>query len=386
MVGWEEQQQPLWQKKFFDYIEKIMIDRNQIRNIDWVLIGLLILNSAIGIAFIYSSSHYLPGNHSLKQFVWLFVALTALFVFLSVNYRVLVAYSLYFYSIAIIILSGILLFGRLTAGTKSWIVLPFFQIQPSEITKITVILVLAHMFSTYRRDSLSFVHGFLSILIVGIPVLLVGLQPDLGTALTYIPILLAVFVMVGLKKRTVIILVILALLLGIVGWSVILKEYQKERITTLLSPEKDPLGSGYHTIQSKIAIGSGGFLGKGYKKGTQSQLRFLPARHTDFIFSVIGEEFGFIGVIVTFLVYFLFLARLFQSVTKSIDRAGVFIIYMVAGMIAFQFLANVFMTIGLFPIAGVPLPLISYGGSSLLTNYLAVSLVINVRMRRFVNV
>jgi len=127
-------------------------------------------------------------------------------------------------------------------------------------------------------------------------------------------------------------------------------------------------------------------LGKGYKKGTQSQLRFLPARHTDFIFSVIGEEFGFIGVFITFLLYFLFLARLFQSVAKSRDRVGVFIIYMVAGMIAFQFFVNVFMTIGLFPITGVPLPLISYGGSSLITNFLAVSLVINVRMRRFVNV
>jgi rod shape determining protein RodA len=214
----------------------------------------------------------------------------------------------------------------------------------------------------------------------------VGLQPDLGTALTYIPILLAVFVITGLKKKTVIVLVILALLLGIVGWNVILKDYQKDRITTLLSPDKDPLGSGYHTIQSKIAIGSGGFLGKGYKKGTQSQLRFLPARHTDFIFSVIGEEFGFIGVTATFLLYFLFLARLFQSATKSRDRAGVFIIYMVAGMIAFQFFVNVFMTIGLFPIAGIPLPLISYGGSSLITNFLAVSLVLNVRMRRFVNI
>jgi rod shape determining protein RodA len=174
--------------------------------------------------------------------------------------------------------------------------------------------------------------------------------------------------------------------LGIVGWSVILKEYQKERITTLLSPGKDPLGAGYQTIQSKIAIGSGGFLGEGYKKGTQSQLKFLPARHTDFIFSVIGEEFGFVGVVGTFLLYFLFLARLFQSVTKARDRAGVFITYMVAVMIAFQFIVNVLMTIGLFPIAGITLPLISYGGSSLLTNFLAVSLVINVRMRRFVNV
>jgi rod shape determining protein RodA len=274
----------------------------------------------------------------------------------------------------------------LTAGTKSWIVLPFFQIQPSEIAKIAVILVLALLFSNYRRESLSLGHGLLSILIVGAPVLLVGLQPDLGTALTYIPILLAVFVIVGLKRRTVIILIVMALLLGIVGWNVLLKDYQKVRITTLLSPEKDPLGSGYHTIQSKIAIGSGGFLGKGYKKGTQSQLRFLPARHTDFIFSVIGEELGFAGAIVTFLLYFLFLARLFQSVSKSRDRAGALIIYMVAGMIAFQFFVNVFMTIGLFPITGVPLPLLSYGGSSLLTNFLAVSLVINVRMRRFVNV
>jgi rod shape determining protein RodA len=363
-----------------------MIDRNQLQNIDWGLIGLLILNSVIGIAFIYSSSHYLPGNHALKQFFFLLVAITALFVLLTINYSVLVTYSLYFYSIAIIVLSGILLFGRLTAGTKSWIVLPFFQIQPSEITKILVILVLAHIFSAYKRDALSFGYSLLSILIVGIPILLVGLQPDLGTALTYIPILMAIFVVVGLKKRTIIFLVIMALLLGIVGWSFILKDYQKERITTLLSPEKDPLGSGYQTIQSKIAIGSGGFLGKGYKKGTQSQLRFLPARHTDFIFSVIGEEFGFVGVIGTFLLYFLFLARLFQSVTMARDRAGVFITYMVAVMIAFQFFVNVLMTIGLFPIAGIPLPLISYGGSSLLTNFLAVSLVINVRMRRFVNV
>ena len=363
-----------------------MIDRNQVRNIDWVLIGLLILNTVIGIVFIHSSSQYLPGNHSLKQFFFLIAGLAALFLFLSVNYTVLVAYSLYFYSIAIIILSGILLFGRLTAGTKSWIVLPYIQIQPSEITKITVILILAHIFSHYRRESLSFGHGVLSILIVGIPVLLVGLQPDLGTALTYIPILLVVFVMVGLKRRTVIIFVILALVLGIIGWSAVLKDYQKERITTLFSPDKDPLGSGYQTIQSKIAIGSGGFLGKGYKRGTQSQLRFLPARHTDFIFSVIGEEFGFIGVTIMFLLYFLFLARLFQSVSKARDRAGAFIIYMVAGVIAFQFFVNVSMTIGLFPIAGIPLPLYSYGGSSLLTNFLAVSLVINVRMRRFANV
>jgi rod shape determining protein RodA len=363
-----------------------MLDRNQIASIDWILIGLLVLNSLIGVAFIHSSSHYLPGNYALKQLLWILVGLVALFLFLTLNYQYLVAYSIYFYAIAIVILSGILLFGRLTAGAKSWIVLPFFQIQPSEIAKIAVILVIAHVFSSYRRTSLTFGHSLLSGLIVGIPVVLVGLQPDLGTALTYVPLLLAVFVLAGLKRRTLVILVILALLIGILGWNVFLRDYQKERVTTLLSPEKDPLGSGYHTIQSKIAIGSGGFLGKGYKKGTQSQLRFLPARHTDFIFSVIGEEFGFVGVVIAFLCYFLLLFRLFQSVKNSRDRAGVYIIFMVAMMISFQFFINVFMTIGLFPIAGIPLPLVSYGGSSLISNYLAVSLVINVKMRRFVNI
>jgi rod shape determining protein RodA len=283
-------------------------------------------------------------------------------------------------------LAGILLFGQLTAGTKSWIVLPFFQIQPSELGRIAVILVLAYIFSEYKKDTLSVGLGLAGSLVVGVPVLLIALQPDLGTALTYLSLLLAAFVLAGLKKKTVIVLVVLALLFGAVGWSVLLKDYQRDRLTTLVTPEKDPLGSGYHITQSKIAVGSGGLLGKGYKKGTQSQLRFLPARHTDFIFSVIGEEFGFIGVIAAFLCYFLFLRRLFQSVTKSRDRAGVYIIFMVSVMIAFQFFINVFMTIGFFPVAGVPLPLMSYGGSSLLTNFLAVSLVINVKMRRFANV
>jgi len=179
---------------------------------------------------------------------------------------------------------------------------------------------------------------------------------------------------------------IVAIILCLVGWNFGLKEYQRKRITTLIFPQEDPLGAGYHILQSKIALGSGGFLGKGYKRGSQSQLKFLPARHTDFIFSVVGEEFGFMGVILVFLSYYLFLLKLFRSVEKSRDRAGVYIVFMVAIMISFQFFINVMMTIGLFPIAGIPLPLLSYGGSSLLTNYLAVSLVLNVKMRRFANV
>jgi len=363
-----------------------MIDRNQLQNIDWILILLLLLNSAVGVAFIHSSSQLLSGDYALKQFFWILAGLAALALLVSIDYRYLVAYSPYLYAFFVLVLAGITFFGRQTAGIKSWIVLPFLQIQPSEAGKLVVILVLAHVFSGYRRDILSLGKALASGFLVGIPMVLMIFQPDLGTALTYIPILLAAFVLAGLRKSTLVAFLILALLGGVLGWNVVLRDYQKQRLTTLLAPQKDPLGAGYHTLQSKIAIGSGGFLGKGYKKGSQSQLRFLPARHTDFIFSVIGEEVGFLGVSGVFLLYCLFLARLFLSADKARDRAGVFITFMVSVMIAFQFFINVFMTVGLFPVTGVPLPLLSYGGSSLITNYLAVGLVLNVKMRRFVNV
>jgi rod shape determining protein RodA len=363
-----------------------MIDRTHLLHIDWILIGLLLLNSFIGVAVIHSSSHYLPGQFHLKQMFWIAISLIALFVFLAVDYNYLVTYSPYFYAVLVIILGGMLLFGIVIAGTKSWIRLPFLQIQPSELMKIAVILLLALLFFGYKRRFLSLAKGIQASGLVFLPVALISLQPDPGTAFSYLLILFAALILAGLTKKTIVILLILAVVGGFFGWNFLLKEYQKERLVTLVSPEKDPLGSGYHVLQSKIAIGSGGFLGKGYKKGTQSQLKFLPARHTDFVFSVIGEEFGFMGVVGVLVCYFLFLARLFQSCSKSRDRTGVYIIFMVAVMISSQFIINVFMTIGLFPIAGIPLPLLSYGGSSLLTNYLAVSLVLNVKMRRFVNV
>ena len=363
-----------------------MIDQTQFRNIDWVLIGLLILNTLVGIAVIYSSSHYLPGNYHLKQILWMVVSLIALIAFLYLDYNVLVTYSLYFYVICLVILALILVFGRLIAGTKSWIRFEFFQIQPSEITKIALILLLAKVFADFKSRSVPRREGFLSAVLVFIPVSLIALQPDLGTALSLLPILLGSFILAGMSKRTLIMLLVSALIVGALGYGFFLKDYQRERITTLVFPEEDPLGSGYHILQSKIAVGSGGLLGKGYLKGSQSQLRFLPARHTDFIFAVVGEELGFLGVVFISTLYFLLLARLFQSVNLSRDRTGVYIIFMVAVMITCQFFINVFMTIGFFPIAGIPLPLLSYGGSSLLTNYLAISLVLNVKMRRFVNI
>jgi rod shape determining protein RodA len=363
-----------------------MIDRNLIQNIDWILIGLLILNSVFGVVFIYSASHYLPGDYYLKQILWIVLSLIALFLILSIDYKTLVTYSFYLYIVIIGILAGILFFGKFLGGARSWIKLPFFYAQPSEITKIVIILFLTAIFSKFRYEYLSRKKGLISGVLIALPIFLVGLQPDLGTALSYVPIYLASLILAGLNRKAIVYMLIFTIILGVFGWSFVLKDYQKKRLTTLIFPGKDPLGSGYHIIQSKIAVGSGGFLGKGYKKGTQSQLRFLPARHTDFVFSVIGEEFGFIGVVLTMFFYLIFLLRLFQSIGYSSDREGVYIVFLVSIMIAFQFLINVMMIIGLFPVAGVPLPLLSYGGSSLLTNYIGVSLVLNVKMRRFVNV
>lgn len=363
-----------------------MIDRNLLRQIDWILIGLLLLNSIIGVLFIYSSSHYLPGRHFLKQMIWIVLSSVALFLFLSLDYKRLVSFSPYFYILGLGLLGGVVVFGEVGAGVWRWIRLRFFQFQPSELMKIVLILLLAHVFARYTREYLAWKKLLLSGALTAVPVFLVAIQPDLGTAFSYIPILLAAFLLAGVNKKTFVFILIVAVVLSVLIWSFGLKDYQKKRLTTLISPEKDPLGSGYHITQSKIAIGSGGFAGKGYMKGTQSQLRFLPARHTDFVFAVIGEEFGFIGVLVVLTCYFLFLFRLYQSVPLSRDRAGIYIIFMVAVLISYQFLVNVMMIIGLFPISGTPMPLVSYGGSSLLTTYLCIALVLNVKMRRFVNV
>jgi len=363
-----------------------MIDRRVFRDIDWVLIGLAVLNAVIGVVFIFSSSHFLPGNYYVRQALWVLFSLSVLFVVLAVDYKVLMTYSPYLYLASLVVLVGMLLFARLVAHTKSWITLPFFQIQPSEVAKLTVILLLARLFSEYKKSTLASHTAAQAIVLVLIPFVLVAAQPDLGTAMTFVPILLAAFFLAGLKRRTIAILLIVSLAAGFVAWNFGLRDYQKRRLTTLVNPGQDPRGAGYHILQSKIAIGSGGLTGKGFGKGSQSQLRFLPARHTDFIFSVIGEETGFAGVFLVLLAFFLLLARMFASAAKARDRAGVYIVFMASVLLAYQFLVNTMMIIGLFPVTGVPLPLLSYGGSSLLSHFIAIRPVINVRMRRFAHI
>ncbi len=363
-----------------------MIDRRLVRDIDWVLIGLLLLLSAVGVVFVYSSSRFLPGNYAVRQFLWIGISLLAMFAVTLVDYKFLVSYSLYFYLLINAVLAGTLLFTRLIAGTRSWITFGVFQAQPSELAKIVMILVFARLFADYRHAFLTTRYTVITVFLVAVPLVLIALQPDLGTALLFCAIVGGVFILAGLRRKTIVILLLVALVIGVGGWTTFLQDYQKKRLTTLLNPGRDPMGYGYQVMQSQIAIGSGGFSGKGYTKGSQSQLRFLPARHTDFIFSVIGEELGFLGVFVVMALYFLLLARMFLAAKYSRDRAGVYIVFMASILIAFQFLVNVLMIIGLFPVTGVPLPFLSYGGSSLLSSYLACGLILNVKMRQFVHV
>jgi rod shape determining protein RodA len=364
----------------------IMIDRRLIEEIDWVLLGLILLQSLVGVLFIYSSSHFLSGGFYLRQLVWIGLSLLALFIVLAVDYKFFVALSGYLYALVVALLAATLVFAKLVAGTKSWISLGLMQLQPSELAKIAMILVLARFFADDKREFLTTRRTLAALFIAGLPFLLIVAQPDLGTAMTFLAIIGGAFILAGLRRKAVVGLVLAALVLGVGGWNVVLKDYQKKRVTSLINPAGDPRGSGYQVIQSKIAIGSGGLTGKGFQKGTQSQLRFLPARHTDFIFSVIGEETGFLGVLAVIAVYFALLARMFLSVAKARDRAGVYIIFTATLLIAFQFLVNILMIVGLLPVVGITLPFFSYGGSSLLASYVACGLVLNVKMRRFANV
>jgi rod shape determining protein RodA len=364
----------------------MMIDRRLVQEIDWILLGLVLLHSFIGVFFIYSSSHFLAGNYHVRQLIWIGASLIALVLVLVIDYKFFVSLSVYFYGLTVALLAVTLVFAKFIAGTRSWLTLGLMQFQPSEMAKIVLILLFARLFAEYKSAYLTPQYTWLALLLSGAPLGLIILQPDLGTAMTFVAIIGGAFVLAGLKKKTIVTLLLAALVLGVGGWNFGLKDYQKNRLTTLLNPLHDPRGSGYQVIQSKIAIGAGGLAGKGFMKNSQSQLRFLPARHTDFIFSVIGEEAGFLGVFVVIGLYFLMLTRMFLAVAKARDRAGVYIVFTASLLIAFQFLVNILMIIGLFPVVGITLPFLSYGGSSLLTSYVACGLILNVRMRRFANV
>jgi len=363
-----------------------MFNRLQLREIDWVLVGLIVANTLVGILLIFSAAYYSGGGYAVKQLMWMAVGLVVFFLTISIDYKVWMAFAPYLYGLFALFMTALFIFGRTIAGSRSWFRIAFMGGQPSELAKVVVILVLARVFAEYRASFATPGTIALCFGLVGLPVGLILLQPDFGTAMCFMPILFGALILAGLNKKTLAILLVGAVVLSVAGWEVFLKGYQKKRIETMINPAQDPRGAGYHVLQSQIAIGSGGLTGKGFLKGTQSRLRFLPARHTDFIFAVLGEEFGFAGVFVVLAMYFAMLRRMFKSVGHSRDRAGIYITFLAAVSISFQFLVNILMIVGLLPVTGIPIPLLSYGGSSLLATYFTLGLVINVKMRRFANV
>jgi rod shape determining protein RodA len=254
----------------------------------------------------------------------------------------------------------------------------------SELVKLIIIVVLARFFSEVRTEELSLGDLIKAAALMGLPLALIMLQPDLGTALVLVPLAAVGAYLAGLNWKHSLAIVTLAAIMVPVGYH-FLKPYQRERVTTFLRPEEDPKGAGYQILQSKIAVGSGGFWGKGLGNGSQNQLGFVPVRYSDFILAALAEEVGFVGVFVALLLYMFLLLRLVQNAQRAHDRAGMFLIMGVAAVLGFHVLVNVAMVIGFMPVTGIPLPLMSYGGSATLFVFLALGLVMNVRIRRFVN-
>ena len=356
------------------------------QDFDWVLLAAALLLSAISVTEIYSSTMAQPSeNYFLRQLAWISVGVVFLIVVAAIDYHLISEHIPWLYILAIGALLYTLALGHRVSGSKSWVALGPIAVQPSELIKIVVVVALARFLSELRTSRyMTFMQIVKACVICLVPMGLVALQPDLGTALTYLPAIAVGLFVRGVRPAVLISLVLGFVLVLPVSW-LVLKPYQKERILTFLDPDRDPLGKGYQVNQSKIAIGSGGLLGKGVFHGSQNQLGFLPTRHTDFIFSVVGEELGFAGVIVTLgLLAFIIFRSIYNAQTAR-DNLGVFIVMGVVGIYFFHLIVNVGMVIGFMPTTGIPLPFLSYGGSSVLTAFIALGLVMSVRRCRYVN-
>ena len=363
----------------------MLFDRRLLSHFDWNLLLLVGLIAGVGIANLYSATASWDADVPiyLKQFYWLCLGLLIALAVCLFDYRHLEYFGLLFYVVTLGMLLAVLLFGKTTMGATRWLDLGVFNLQPSEIMKIVIIITLARYFGEKgRAGGYSLRELAAPFALMGIPVLMVIKQPDLGTAMLIVFIGASMTAFAGIRRGTLIFLSLSGSLATWGGWY-LLHGYQKERIRTFLDPERDPLGSGYHIIQSKIAVGSGGYFGKGFMQGTQSQLSFLPERHTDFAFSVFAEEWGFSGSAVLLLLFLLLIIWGIYIARRAGDKFGTFLAVGVVAMLFWHMVVNLGMVIGLLPVVGVPLPLFSYGGTSMVTTMIGIGLLLNVSMRRF---
>jgi rod shape determining protein RodA len=358
------------------------------RDFDWLLLVFVLMICALGVMEIQSATvHTKFAGANIKQMYWIAAGVGLMFLVSMVSYQALLDQIHWFYIAAIVSLMAVLVFGTKALGAKRWIKMPGGNhFQPSEWVKLILILAIAKYFADMRQRGLSWSDLLKAGAIVVVPMLMVLKQPDLGTALTYLPIAAMGIFLGGLEWRQGIVIALLAAIgVGAVFFVPrvhVLKSYQKQRLTSFVDPDLDPQGSGYQVEQSLIAVGSGGLWGG---KGSQTHGAFLPVPQTDFIFAAFAEEHGFVGALGVLLLYFIVLMRLTQNAQTAPDRAGTFVVMGVVAVLSFHILVNVGMVVGFMPVTGIPLPLMSYGGSSVLFMFLALGMVMNVRMRRFVN-
>ena len=362
-----------------------MKESGGIRDYDGWLVAIVLAICGMGVLEIYSATHssHLAGMHW-RQFWWIVLGAVLMLVLSRVDYHAILDQAPALYMVSLVALVAVLAVGHTRFGAKRWIPVlgAFFQV--SELVKLIIIIVLARFFSEVRTEGLTLGDLAKAAVLTGVPLGLILLEPDLGTAMVLVPVAVVGAFLTGIRWKHAVVLVVLGAMMLPVGWH-FLKPYQRERVTTFLRPEEDPKGAGYQILQSKIAVGSGGFWGKGIGKGSQNQGGFVPVRYSDFILAALAEELGFAGVFVTLLLYMALLLRLVQNAQRANDRAGMYLVMGVAAILGFHVLVNVAMVIGYMPVTGIPLPLMSYGGSATLFVFMALGLVMNVRVRRFVN-
>jgi rod shape determining protein RodA len=354
-------------------------------SIDGGLVMSVLLLSAIGLATVHSASSEMPVDYLPRQALWLGIGVLLLVAAMSIDYHLLLDFSIVLYAIGLVLLVLVLVAGISHGGAAHWARIGPWQFQPSEFAKLATILVLARYLSGLNRRVLALPQILVAVAIVAVPMVLVLVEPDLGSSMMFAPILLGMLLVAGVRLRVLLIAALAAVVLAAGMWSFGMKSYQRQRVLTFLSPETDPLGAGYQVRQSKIAVGSGEMTGKGYMQGTQSQLRFLPVRHTDFILSVLAEEWGFLGVVTVLGLYCLYVASAARIAMRARDRAGILLVTGLLSVLCFHVLYNSSMVVGFVPITGIPLPFLSYGGSFTMVNFVGTGTMLGVDLRRYVN-
>lgn len=368
-----------------------MLKKNPIILFNWKAFIIIILILIAGVLTIYSATYTSSGVKSvplyMKQIGWIMIGLLAFFAGASIDYQVLAKYAYYLYAFSFLLLILVMLVGSSGYGAQRWLSLGGLTFQPSELAKLATALAITRYFSDYpARYGYTVKELIIPGTLIAIPVLLVLKQPDLGTAIVIALVSLVLIYLVKIRSRLFGFSTLLGLMLFPFAWQIFwenLKEYQKTRLLTFINPSADPTGTGYHVIQSKIAIGSGGFWGKGLLESTQSHLNFLPARHTDFIFAVFSEEWGFMGLLALMVLYFSLISWGLDVALKARDRLGMLIASGIVSIFTFYCVLNIGMTLGLVPVVGIPLPLMSYGGTSLITTLFSLGILFNIKKKRY---